>query len=289
MSSAYRNQVLQSMNKLLIAFVVAVAILLPNPDARASSSGIVGRSVLTQPGCGNSSCHGTVSAEVQVSVPGTVNGKLYVLPGATVNLMLRISAIGMKAAGCDISVKTEVNGKTNAGKLIAPQGSGLWTMKGELTHTSSKKATNGEVEFNFQWTAPTEEGTCYIHAAANAVNMDGSTKGDTWAFLEPVEVQVNAANSVAETVSPLTSISPLPAHDRVTVAAPAEPGSTVDVVILNALGECVARHTETVSRAQYVFTWDCSTTSGQPAPPGEYIVAILNKRNLYSGKMIVVR
>ena len=261
-------------------------------DASATSSGIIRRATLNTNGCGNAACHGgTQSASTTVFINEAEGNKLTAMRGETLSLTLRVANATQQAVGVNIAVKSELNGAANAGTLAEGEGSGLRLFFEELTQSSPKTLTEGAVEFEFTWTAPDENGTYFLHAVANAVNRNGANDpADDWAFMEPIEITVSGTSSVSalEVDRTSTRISPIPAHGNVTVSSPVLAGETVQVRIMDAQGALVRTESVATSSDQLVYVWDGRTNVGSVAAPGQYTVAIIGSRKVYTAKAILV-
>lgn len=156
------------LSPLLLALVLG-------PTADANSSGKTGASTT---GC--TSCHGS-SADSNVS--GTFSASATeVGPGDTVTVTFTVASSDSNhtAAGLNVSA--------DDGTLAA--GSNTQESGGEITHSSATALSSGTVDFSFDWTAPSSEGTVTLSGAANAVNGDGGTSGDGWALATDLEITV---------------------------------------------------------------------------------------------------
>jgi hypothetical protein len=116
-------------------------------------------------------------------------------------------------AGVNIAVKTTPTGVDDAGDLAVISGQLMRKRYGELTHSSPKQFSGGQVSYTFTWTAPLDEGTYYLQAVGNACNGDGrEDEQDLWNYLQPIPIVVSAASGIGETVvpAPLLKITPNP-------------------------------------------------------------------------------
>lgn len=272
----------------LRCFFATLLIVIITVNAQAEPNGITGRTGTNGTGCGGNACHGGKSTATTVSLLQAVDGKITVAKGSTIQLTLRVANATKAAGGCDIAVKTSKNGLVRAGTLKAVDGSGLYSSGGELTHVTPRAFVDGSAEFLFTWQAPATVGTYYLQAAGNAVNANGSSSGDNWNFMEPVQIVVSEPSSVNETISPLTSVFPVPAHNHVTVSAPVEPGTEVEVAITDAIGEIIYSWTGISNTEEMQFVWDGRTNNGTLAPTGTYSVAIINQRRIMIGKAVII-
>lgn len=266
-----------------------VLLCITHTSVIASSTGVTGRVATNGTGCGGNDCHGSVSQGTTVSILEAVDGKITMKPGVTVTLTLQVFNPNKTAAGCNIGVKTVKNGFIRAGTLVAISGSGLYLLGSELTHASPKTMTDGSATFEFEWKAPTNQGTYYLQAAANAVNESGTPDGDNWNFMEPVQIVVSTEVGVHSAESPLTSIYPVPAHGNVTITAEAVAGTDVSITIVDALGAVIREWTGQCNNGAFVYVWNGRSQDGSPAPPGVYVVAVQNQRRLIWGRAILAR
>jgi len=275
------------------SILLAATLLLLLPfTAEASSGGVTRRAQLTTAGCGAGSCHGAQpSTQTSVSLAEAVDGKLTVEPGSTTTLTLVVQHQTQAAAGTNIAVNTELNGTTPAGTLAADQASGLRALQGQLTHSTPKNLSGGEVRFEFTWTAPETEGTYYLHAVANAVNRNGVSTGDQWNWLQPIEITVSGTSSVNESIVHLggATIAPMPAHGEVTISVPVTAGEPLSVQIMDATGAVVRVERVTSNTDHLVYVWDGRTNDGSLAGNGTYTVAVIGARSVQTGRAIIVR
>lgn len=275
-----------NVHRILLAGLTSLACFSLN--ATAHISGVTGRTSTVGQGCAGGECHSAASTNTTVSIIESVDGKVLTAPNTKVKLTLVIRNAGMKLAGCNIAVKTSKNGLVRGGTLSADSSSSLTLLGSELTHFQPKSFHDGVVTFQFSWQAPNNEGTYYLQAAGNAVNDDGSASGDQWAFLTPVELVVSSANSVSETTSPLSRISPVPAHASVTVEAETVPGTFTNVLVMDRAGSVVYSWTGVSNTEQFVFVWDGRTTQGNQVAQGTYTIAVLNERRTQIGKAVII-
>jgi hypothetical protein len=276
------------LNRYTLLALLSITMLFP-VETMATSSGIIRRSTLTSAGCGAGSCHGaSVSTRTVLSIVQAVDGEVKVAAGSTVDLTLRVRNEARSGVGCNISVKTTLNGNTDAGTLSP--GEGLRSMFGELTQTFPV-TLNNEVDLNFQWTAPATEGTYYLHAIANAVNRNGSNDPqDEWNWLEPVKLVVGPTASVREeTILGNAMIAPLPAHDDVTISSSVTPGEDYDVTIVDGSGNAVRRQRVHANTGMVVYVWNGRTDSGAMAPSGTYHVSIVGRRDHRTASVVIIR
>jgi len=277
----------------LFSTLVLVSVIMIPSQLVASSSGVTQRSTLTSAGCGTGTCHGAQpSSTVTVSLAQAVEGRVTVAPGSTTTLSVLVRHASLRAAGVNISVATALNGNMPAGTLApAGLGSGLRATQGQLTHSFPKNMSSGEAKFDFTWTAPTEEGTYFLHAVGNAVNSNGVPTGDQWNWLEPIELVVSATNSVSETTVAMGAahIAPVPAHGDVSIAVPVQAGERLTVQIMDASGSVIRSEQTRSNTDHFVYVWDGRTSTGAAAPSGTYTVAVINGRRIHTGRAVIMR
>ena len=153
---------------------MSLLLLLVAP-ALAYSGGITAR---TTTGC---TCHG---ASADATTTATfLPASTILLPGDTINVDLLVSTTNgtRTAGGLDVSA--------TGGTLSA--GTNTRASAGEITHSARTAMTSGTVTFNFNWTAPTTEGTYTLRGAGNAVNANGANSGDGWNFASDVILTVD--------------------------------------------------------------------------------------------------
>jgi hypothetical protein len=229
-----------------------------------------------------------------LTVPQAVNNKIFVTPGQSIRLDVIVANSSPRpATGVNIGVKTDEAGLTNAGTLsLLPDPSSLrLDFSGELTHFSPRTMTGGTATFSFQWTAPESEGTVFLQAIANAVNRNGTPDpGDQWNFLQPIEIIVDNANSVQQTlVTHATSVFPLPASHSVVVEAASAAGESFDVRITDLLGAVIFTDRHTADSESIRYVWPSTTNNGVPANNGSYVVALTSDRRTIIGKAVIQR
>ncbi|HLP28591.1 MAG TPA: choice-of-anchor V domain-containing protein [Candidatus Didemnitutus sp.] len=270
-----------------------VSMFLVTSSLFASSSGQAGRTASTSPGCSGSGCHGAASSAnpaTSLRVAQAVDGKVSAVVGETVTLTVIVSHESRVASGVGIAVKTTETGTTNAGSLGLVTGQGLRLSAGELTHSSPKQFVDREASFSFTWTAPSQAGTYYLRAIANAVNGDGTASTlDQWNRMPVVEVVVALPNSVEEYSHVDVTVSPVPAHENVSVTVPTQPNEQLQISVLDHLGAVVATDNATASGESFRYVWNGRRNDGSLVPQGAYVVAILSDRKLMKGRAIIVR
>ncbi len=160
---------------LLTAMLCVYAILINNsyvytrsgtpPPARTGAPG--------QNTCASAGCHSGAANAGNGSVDISFVGEEYAL-GETYDMKVVVNESGSRF-GFEM-VALDENGN-NAGAFITSSGNGVQT-SGGLDYIGHRNAPNSN-EFNFQWTAPTEDvGTISFYVAGMAANGNGSTSGD---------------------------------------------------------------------------------------------------------------
>lgn len=211
--------------------------------------------------------------------------------GQKVRLTLVVRNASRSAVGVNLSVKTALNGNTNAGTFTAVAGEGLRVTAGEMTHNSAKPLTSGETRFAFDWTAPNTDGTVFLHACANAVNGNGSPDAnDIWNFLEPIEIVVSGTNSVSEErASSGLTIVPQPAHGDVTVSVENVPNGEYTLNIFNGNGAIVGMEKFTVVNSLINRVVPMRDVDGNSLPTGHYPFNIVGAKAVFRGTFYFVR
>lgn len=275
-------------------FISTLAVMLISMTSLfASGSGQAGRTALNSPGCSGSGCHGaasTANAATTVRLVQAVDGKISAVVGETLSLTIVVSHQSREAAGVGIAVKTTEQGTTNAGTLGIIAGEGLRLSAGELTHSSPKALLGNEASFAFTWTAPSQPGTYYLRAIANAVNGDGSAGTiDQWNRMPVVEVVVGLPNSVEEYSDVDVVISPVPAHDQVSMTVPTQANEHLQISVIDHMGAVVASDKAVASGDSFRYTWNGRRNDGSLVPQGAYVVAIVSDRTMMKGRAIIIR
>lgn len=237
----------------------------------AASGGISRQSTF---GCGPGGCHGpTASVKTSARILEATDDKLLFEPREKRTLTLVINNTIRLAAGCNISVKSTRGGFTDVGTLKAIPGAGLRILFGELTHDFQPKAlANGQVQFEFEWTAPAESGSYFLHAAVNAVNLNGIADGnDQWALMQAVEITVSPANSVFEQRnSRLARVTPVPAHEQVNIHVEVGGDEALDLRIFDMLGNVVKVASVRPINNTVDFQWNGTDDGQRRLPSGWY-------------------
>lgn len=171
--------------------------LLDSDSLLAKKKGIVGRTNTTSISCGE--CHkSNPNPNLEISVTPE-SGSFIVEPLTKIKFILTVSSSSGSIVGCNIAVKNQLNGSIDVGLLEPEPNSGLYSSKGELTHSQPKPLVNNTATFEFYWTAPEQPGEYYIHAVALVGNNNGKEDaGDVWNFLTPRTIVVNSSYSSSE-------------------------------------------------------------------------------------------
>lgn len=254
----------------------------------ASPSGYVGRTLPTSQGCGGGGCHASVASSA-TTVSLSTQQPIVVQPGETKQLTVLIAHASRTMAGIDIAVKSSLSSQTNAGMLIA--GPGLFLSAGELTHSSPKTMSGGQVSFSFSWKAPTIPGTYFLLATGNAVNGNGrQDANDIGNHMTPIQITVEQPSNVADAVIPVvTSLaSPLPSSDLVTIEFKADPQERFEATVTDMQGQRIFEGNVTTETEQGRFEWNGSTAEGIPARTGAYVITLVSNRRVVRSRALIV-
>jgi uncharacterized protein (TIGR03382 family) len=163
------------------AGVLTVCLL--STSALANSTGSTGHSgKQNNMTCAAAGCHsGGAAPTVEISGPTTLAA------GETGQYSLIIRGGPAQAGGTNIAVSG------TAASLEAATGSGLRKASSELTHSSPKSFSNGEVRFDFSMIAPTTGGTVTLFGAGNSANRNAANTGDGVATAK-LDVTVTGGN-----------------------------------------------------------------------------------------------
>ncbi|MCX6141128.1 MAG: T9SS type A sorting domain-containing protein [Candidatus Kapabacteria bacterium] len=186
---------------LFCVFALIPTMLFADPNGKA------GRTSTSTAGCGD--CHGaSASSSTRVTLEG---GPRKVLPGSTTTFTVVVAHSSQPRAGVGIAMRTTQTGSTNIGTLAFAAGSGLRLRGAELSQSAPQTMSGGSFKFTFTWKAPSQVGTYFLQGIGNAVNGNGrEDSGDSWAWMTPVAITVEAATSVEEDVAPIAMIYPNP-------------------------------------------------------------------------------
>lgn len=150
------------------SIVAVLAVMAPSAPAFASSGGYV--SVSTT-GCGG--CHGSQSIATSV----VIEGPTMVVRGSVNTFTLVVNNSNSTQIGLGFNV-----GSTDGALMTSSREPQTQLLAGELTQTTSiPRPMSGTWRVAFDWTAPATLGAARIHAAANAVDINGgSGSTDQW-------------------------------------------------------------------------------------------------------------
>lgn len=268
--------------KLVVAALVVAVLAVAVEGAKAEPSGYSGRTSTLSGGCGD--CHGNdpssaTTVSMQAGTPTTVT------PGSKTTFTIVIAHASQKLAGVGIAVRTTPTGNTAAGALEVISGQITRLRQGEITHSSPKALSGGQVTFSFNWTAPTQEGTYYIQAIGNACNGNGrDDSGDTWAFMQPVAITVSSTSDVneSEPQAPFLQISPNPLMSGTAAMLHGVPADARHLTVVGVSGAVV---------------YECDLAgeaSDQPAnmpelPSGTYAVLVNTRVGVVRTSLVVLR
>jgi hypothetical protein len=116
---------------------------------------------------------------------------------------------------------------------------------GEITQSSARPMSGGQIRFTFTWKAPATAGTVYVQAIGNAVNGNGNDDAnDAWNWLDPVAITVEEATSVAEDGITIPVTYPNPYRGG-TLTLGMESAGTYDVHLTDMSGRDILRTTAT--------------------------------------------
>lgn len=176
-----------TMFALLIASKNDDAIILKSSGSHISSTGAPG-----EQSCAKAGCH--VDAKIErddnkvVTMLTLDNGGATYTPSTKYTVKLRAVKAGVERFGFQV-VALDTNNRT-IGTFAVPKGSNLVQLQKGLvnnfnrnyvTHTTSgnKPKVTGEIEWLFNWTAPTNYmGRVTFYYCVNATNMDNENTGD---------------------------------------------------------------------------------------------------------------
>lgn len=228
----------RSVTTLMAIALALVSMLTMAQPAVADEGGKNGRTALSGAGCGD--CHGEFATpSTSVSIEGVTGTSIAMAPGETRTFTVIVAHATQAAAGVDIAVKTTATGTTDAGTLSPVAGSGLTKKGAELTHSAPKSMSAGMATFSFTYTAPAAEGTVYLRAVGNAVDLDGAeTASDVWNWMQPITIDVRSTTSVDEISSTETqSIWPQPLNDATVLTITGVGPEEYSVTLVNTVGE----------------------------------------------------
>ena len=170
-----------------LAWVVAVLLAI-GPASRPAGAYAEGAPAGFTGGFGEQSCDGCHFDKALNEKPGqlTIAGiPERFMPGERYTLTITLARPAMAVAGFQLAARLE-NGGAQAGTLTPGPGEEK-RVKVETQSNiqyvnqrveGSAPAEPGTARWSLVWTAPPAGGTVLIHAAANAADKDGSTRGD---------------------------------------------------------------------------------------------------------------
>jgi hypothetical protein len=173
----------------VLAVTWAAAVLLAaGPAARRADAYAEGAPAGFTGGFGEQSCDGCHFDKALNEKPGqlTITGLPdRFTPGERYTLTITLSRPAMAVAGFQLAVRIE-NGGAQAGTLSPGPGEEKRVKietQSNIQYANqrvegSAPAEPGTARWSLLWTAPATGGTVLIHAAANAADKDGSTRGD---------------------------------------------------------------------------------------------------------------
>ncbi len=221
---------------------IIIVILNGTTQLEAKRNGKTGATNNNSKSCGD--CHSAnPNSNVLVTLTSET-GSLEVEPESKTKFTLTITTPSGNSAGCNIAVKTQLNGSTLAGTLESINGSGLAVSQKELTHTQPKSLTGGKTSFDFYWIAPKEPGNYYLQAVALAANGNNSPDaGDIWNFAPTQTIKVKSPNSIqSEFISKPFEFYPNPINSNTKlIINNLENFSKIDkIAIINNRGQAVS-------------------------------------------------
>jgi hypothetical protein len=161
-----------------LSIVLFAALLSQIDHAGAFSTGITGFSGQNSVYC--STCHNDPTAIVPTV---TMYGPRMVLPGTTSNYTLKISG-GQALNPASPAPGGGLNVSASDGALdILMSATDTQLLNSQITHTMRKDIdANGDVIFEFEWTAPAMPSDETLYGAGNSVNGNGNNQGDAAAI-----------------------------------------------------------------------------------------------------------
>lgn len=174
--------------------LIGILILSLTGNLEAKKKGKTGATNSNSKSCGE--CHAaSPNSNILVTI-SSETGSFELEPGAKVKFTLKINSPSGVVSGCNIAVKTALNGNILAGTLEPVDGS-LYISNNELTHTQPKPLSNGITLYDFFWTAPQQPGDYYLQAVALSANGDNKKdNGDIWNFAQTQVIKVKSPNTV---------------------------------------------------------------------------------------------
>lgn len=277
--------------QLITTSVILVTLLSTSAFIIKSSGGIAG--FTNSPGEANcSACHGGgTSTSFGTTITSTpVFSSNTFSPGVTYTIAVNVAAIGFNRFGFGCEILNE-NGN-NVGNMQNP-GAGVSIVNAgngrKNAIQNAPKLGAGATSFLFEWVAPFSD-TATIYAAANAVNVNGSTGGDF--PLPAVFLQLNATLpmdvSVKESsINPISQISvyPNPAKSLTTILYDLKETKNVTIQLIDLKGKVIKNFIdESENSGKHSHLLDL-----QYVPAELYFVRLLIDNKKAAQKMIVVQ
>lgn len=276
----------------LLSIVTCSFCIIVGPDAMASSGGIFGRTNQPGPGCGGPSCHGSsASTSTTLTLVEAVDGSITMARNEKRTFTILVANSNARpAAGVNVSVRQTQNASQRVGTFTIGDDGSTRIQQGEITHSGRRITTDGVATFTFSWTAPDTEGEYVMQAIGNAVDNNGSPgNGDQWNWMQSVRIVVSGTSSVRDNAPLPLNMSPVPAHDVVSAAAPAVAGESFDVTVMNAFGEIVLTDNIVAMSDVVRYVWNGTSSNGSVAAPGGYIITLTGTHRRHVGKAIIIR
>jgi flagellar hook assembly protein FlgD len=104
-----------------------------------------------------------------------------------------------------------------------------------------------------------------------------------------VEVVVGLPNSVEEYSGVDVVVSPVPAHDQVSMTVPTQANERLQISVFDNMGAVVASDNAIASGESFRYTWNGRRNDGSLVPQGAYVVAIVSERTMMKGRAIIIR
>ncbi len=233
----------------------------------ARSSGKIDATTLSDtPGC---TCH---NSQASSNVTVTITGPDTLEVNEEGSYSVSISGGPAQGAGVNIA--------GSDGELTAVS-STLRKENGELTHQSPVSFSGDAVQFDFNFTAPSETSQITLAAAGNSVNLNGTNSGDEWNHAPDKIVTIASPTStIDEEIASIGSFVlsqnyPNPFNPETTIRYNLPEAAELQLSVYNMLGQKVATITEGFkSSGQHSVVFD-----GSDLESGTYIY-----RLTYDGK-----
>jgi hypothetical protein len=186
-ASAFRRKLRDGVLLWAVTWVVAVLLAI-GPASRPAGAYAAGAPAGFTGGFGEQSCDGCHFDSPVNAKPGqlTITGvPERFAAGERYTLTITLSRPSLVVAGFQLAARFE-NGGAQAGTLAAAPGDASRVKietQSNIQYVNqrvegSAPAEPGTARWSLVWTAPQTGGTVLVHAAANAADKDGSTRGD---------------------------------------------------------------------------------------------------------------